>query len=246
MLARGGQFALGNNRSTVSKQEQYREAMDKFEHHVVYRNLGMVVAGVIVLLQAVCLAILPWGAATLGWIPLFLLAYVLADFVNGIIHMMMDNTDDYTSVIGPLVAAFHRHHHVPRYRDRPILVVFCAENGMKNWLAIYMVGLVSILNHVPAAVAFTLLAFSLLSSAAELSHYLCHNSKHRFVRALQSARILLHPDHHRVHHESDNTHYAFLNGMTNPLVNFIAKRVCPAGYVTTTDAHSAPYYQERP
>lgn len=230
----------------MSKQEEYRQAMDKFERHVVYRNLGAVVAGVIVFLQAVCLAILPWGAATLAWIPLFLLAYVLADFVNGIIHMMMDNTDDYTSVIGPLVAAFHRHHHVPRYRDRPVLIVFCAENGMKNWLAIYMIGLVSILSHLPAAVAFTLLAFSLLSSAAELSHYLCHNSKHRFVRALQAARIILHPDHHRVHHESDNTHYAFLNGMTDPLVNFIARRVCPAGYVNKTDAHSAPYYKERP
>ncbi len=230
----------------MSKQEQYRRAMDKFEHHVVYRNLGAVVAGIIVLLQFVCLALLPWSAATLAWIPLFLLAYVLADFVNGLIHMMMDNTDDYTSVIGPLVAAFHRHHHVPGYRNRPALVVFFAENSMKNWLAVYMVGLVAVLIHLPAAVAFTLLAFSLLSSAAELSHYLCHNSTHRFVRALQWARILLHPNHHRAHHQADNTHYAFLNGMSNPLLNLIARRIYPGGYVGSTDAHSASYYQENP
>jgi sterol desaturase/sphingolipid hydroxylase (fatty acid hydroxylase superfamily) len=228
----------------MSKQEQYRRAMDKFEHHLVYRNLGTVVAAVIVLLQAVCLALLPWGAATLAWIPLFVLAYVLADFVNGLIHMVMDNTADYTSVIGPLVAAFHRHHHVPKYRDRPVLIVLLAENSMKNWLAVYMLGLVAVLGFLPPALAFTLLAFSLLSSVAELSHYLCHNSTHRFVRALQSARILLHPNHHRMHHEADNTHYAFLNGMTNPLVNWIAKRVYPGGYVETTDAHSAPYYHE--
>lgn len=229
----------------MSKQEQYRRAIGRFERHFVYRNLGAVVAAVIVLLQVVCLALLPWGAATLAWIPLFVFAYILADFVNGVIHMLMDNTEDYTSVIGPLVAAFHRHHHVPRYRDRPVLVVYCAENGMKNWLAVYMVVLVAVLGYLPAAVAFTLLAFSLLSSVAELSHYLCHNSTHPFVRALQRARILLHPDHHRMHHEADNTHYAFLNGMTDPLVNLIAKRVCPDGYVTTTDAHSAPYYRDR-
>jgi sterol desaturase/sphingolipid hydroxylase (fatty acid hydroxylase superfamily) len=160
--------------------------------------------------------------------------------------MVMDNADDYTSVIGPLVAAFHQHHHVPKYRDRPAALVFLAENGMKNWLAVYMILLVVVQHHLPASLAFMLLAFSLLSSFAELSHYLCHNSTHRFVRLLQSARVLLHPEHHRVHHEADNTHYAFLNGMTNPLVNWIARRVYPNGYVETTDTHSAPYFHESP
>jgi sterol desaturase/sphingolipid hydroxylase (fatty acid hydroxylase superfamily) len=230
----------------MSKQEQYRLAMEKFERHVVYRNLGTVVAAVIVLLQIVGLVMLPWGEASLAWILLFLLAYVLADFINGLIHMVMDNADDYTSVIGPLVAAFHQHHHVPKYRDRPAALVFLAENGMKNWLAVYMILLIVVLHHLPPAWAFLLLAFSLLSSLAELSHYLCHNSTHRFVRVLQSMRILLHPDHHRVHHEADNTHYAFLNGMTNSLVNWIAKRVYPSGYVETTDAHSAPYFRKSP
>lgn len=228
----------------MNKQEQYRVAMSKFERHRVYRNLGTVVASVIVMLQLCCLVMLPWSSASLAWIPLFILAYVLADFVNGVIHMIMDNTDDYTSVIGPLVAAFHRHHHVPRYRDRPVWLVFLAENSMKNWLAVYMVGLVAVFPYLPAEWAFTLLMFSLLSSFAELSHYLCHNSTHRFVRALQSARIILHPEHHRLHHEADNTHYAFLNGMTNPVINFIAKRLYPEGYVNKTDAHSASYYNE--
>ncbi len=222
----------------MNKQEQYQLAMEKFERHPVYRNLGTVVAAVIV--------VLPWESASLAWIPLFLFAYVLADFVNGLIHMMMDNADDYTSVIGPLVAAFHQHHHVPKYRDRPVLLVFLAENGMKNWLAVYMIALVAAFSFLPAALAFTLLAFSLLSSFAELAHYLCHNSTHWFVRLLQSARVILHPEHHRVHHEADNTHYAFLNGMTNPIVNWIARRVYPDGYVETTDAHSAPYYHEVP
>lgn len=228
----------------MNKQEQYREAMQKYERQFVYRWLGTVVATTIVLLQAVCLARLPWGEASLVWIALFLLAYVLADFVNGLIHMVMDNAEGYSSVIGPLIAAFHQHHQLPEYRNRPAFVVFLAENSMKNWLAVYMVGLVLLMSSLPPAVAFLLLAFSILSSFAELSHYLCHNSSSRFVRALQRARLLLHPDHHRMHHEADNTHYAFLNGMTNPLINFIARRAYPNGYVTTTDAHSAPYFRK--
>ena len=228
----------------MNKQEQYRAAMEKYEHHLVYRHLGKLVAAVIVALQLVCLTLLPWEAATPAWILLFLLAYVLADFVNGLIHMMMDHAEGYTSIIGPLVAAFHRHHHVPRYHDRPILLVLVAENGMKCWLAVYMVLLVAVLHLLPAPLAFLFLMFSLLSSVAELSHYLCHNSTHPLVRALQRARILLHPEHHRAHHEQDNTHYAFLNGMSDPLLNGIAKRLYPEGYAATTEAHSAPYYRE--
>lgn len=229
----------------TSKQEQYRRAMERYESHLVYRHLGSAVATVIVVLQVVCLTLLPWSDASATWILLFLLAYVLADFINGAIHMVMDHADDYTSVIGPLVAAFHRHHHVPRYRDRSVLVVLLAENGMKVWLAIYMIALTALLGLLPAGLAFTLLMFSLLSSLAELSHYLCHNSTHRLVRALQRLRILLHPEHHRLHHEGDNQHYAFLNGMTDPLLNAIAKRLYPDGYVATTEAHSAPYYREQ-
>lgn len=227
----------------MDKQRQYRRAMERYERHPVYRHLGSVVASVIVGLQVVCLALLPWSAASWTWALLFLLAYVLADFINGAIHMLMDNTDHYTSVIGPLVAAFHRHHQLPQYRDRSILVVLCAENGMKVWLAIYMIVLAGIMQFLPAGLAFTLLMFSLLSSFAELSHFLCHNSTHPVVRWLQRARILLHPEHHRLHHEADNTHYAFLNGMTDPLLNWIAKRLFPEGYASTTDAHSAPYYR---
>lgn len=47
-----------------------------------------------------------------------------------------------------------------------------------------------------------------------------------------------------MHHEADYTHYAFLNGMTNPLINWIAKWAYPSGYATTTDRHSAPYFQQ--
>ena len=226
----------------MDKQDQYRQAMEKYERHVVYRSIGPIVALVIVSLQVVSIAYLQWTEASYSWILLLALAYVCADFINGIVHMIMDNADDYTSVIGPFVAAFHRHHHRPIYRQRNVILVFITENGMKNWLAVYMVILVAFQSSMSAPLAFALVAISLWSSVAELSHYLCHNSTHWLVRILQGARIILHPEHHRVHHESDNTHYGFLNGMTDPVINAIARNLHPAGYAETTDKHGESYY----
>lgn len=226
----------------MDKQEQYRQAMEKYENHAVYRNIGSVVALIIVSLQLASIASVQWEEASYSWIVLLAMAYIVADFVNGIVHMVMDNHDDYTSIIGPLVAAFHRHHHQPIYRQRHFFLAFLTENGMKNWLAIYMIAIVSLNGVVSAPAFFGLAAFSIWSSVAELSHYLCHNSSHRFVRLLQSLRIILHPEYHRVHHESDNTHYGFLNGMTDPVINWTAKRLYPKGYIATTDAHARDYY----
>jgi len=47
----------------------------------------------------------------------------LADFVNGLAHMYMDNADDYVVSYGPLIAAFHQHHRVPAYKIKPIVAV---------------------------------------------------------------------------------------------------------------------------
>jgi hypothetical protein len=46
--------------------------------------------------------------------------------------------------------------------------------------------------------------------------------------------------HHARHHLADNVDYAFLNGLTDPLLNVIAKKLYP-GYKDTTDLHYAAY-----
>jgi sterol desaturase/sphingolipid hydroxylase (fatty acid hydroxylase superfamily) len=83
-----------------------------------------------------------------------------------------------------------------------------------------------------------LIYVGVLSSIAEVSHYLCHSSNSRLAMSVGNLRVLLPKRHHARHHLEDNRNYAFLNGCTDPLLNLIASLVYP-GYKQTTDTHYA-------
>ena len=57
------------------------------------------------------------------------------------------------------------------------------------------------------------------------------------VKFLQKYNILLSPSHHRYHHSHDNMNYAFLNGLSDPLINIIAKKMKFTGYKNNADQH---------
>lgn len=80
----------------------------------------------------------------------------------------------------------------------------------------------------------------ILSSVAEVSHYLCHTSSSPLAIRLGNCRIFLGKRHHAVHHLQDNRNYAFLNGLTDPLINAIAVG-WGRGYKQHTDLHYAAY-----
>lgn len=217
--------------------------MDRYYSVAAYAYLRVVVSASVVLLQLAALTLVPWGSLTLATLALgFLAAYLLADFLNGVVHMVMDNTDAYGGVIGPLVAVFHLHHKTPRYQDSSPAAIYVLESGSKHWLVPYLCVLVyaQAQGSLPGGVSLVLTLVGVLSSVAEVSHYLCHNSTHPLVRALQRVRLLLPPEHHAVHHSRDNVRYAFLNGITDPLIDAIAKRSC-GGYVGRVDLHVQKY-----
>lgn len=172
----------------------------------------------------------------------FIIAYLLTDFINGFIHMVMDNTDNYTSIFGPFIANFHRHHQTPMYTKRPIPIVYFNESGAKIWLVPYLIFVIVLLLgfNMSPMLLHALVYIGILSSVAEISHYLCHTSNSKIVRFLGRYRILLSRQHHELHHQCDNMHYAFLNGVSDSILNWIAKRIYP-GYKKTTDLHFAHY-----
>jgi len=228
----------------MGKVQEYENAMGTYHRSFFFRNIGLLVAVVVVSLQAVSLVNVPWSWEMLSaqYLACFIVAYLATDFINGFVHMWMDNNNDYDSAIGPLVAVFHLHHKAPAYRSHHPLAIYFFESGSKNWLVVYL-GLVILAQQafsLPASLSFILASVGVLSSVAELSHYWCHNSSHPIIRGLQRVGILLSPEHHEVHHSRDNTHYAFLNGATDPLLNFIAKRMFD-GYRERADLHAAAY-----
>jgi hypothetical protein len=227
----------------ADKQQQFNAAMERYEKTPGYQLAGRAVSLVNVSLQAVlAVLVLPQSIGLPAQVLTFMAAFVCADFVNGLVHLYMDSNDDYESLAGPLVASFHLHHRTPRYVRQPIIAVYYHESGSKLWLAPFLAGAVATVwtGAVTGVAAYGALYFSVLSSLSEVSHYLCHTQQPRAVRLLGDARILLPIRHHMRHHFEDNVNYAFLNGLTDPLLNVIARAVC-RGYKNTTDMHYAAY-----
>ena len=227
----------------TEKQLEFNRAMEKFNSSRLYTGFGTFIATASVSLQALLLYGLFTQPISFGvHILAFVLAFAMADLVNGLIHMVWDHHENYTSIYGPLVAQFHLHHLTPKYTKKPLPLVYFHETGAKVWLTPYLLIVWVLMNWVslPPLLLPVLVYFGVLSSVAEVSHYLCHTSNSKLAKALANVGFLLSWKHHMKHHGRDNYNYAFLNGMSDPLINWIASRLYP-GYKQTTDLHFANY-----
>ncbi len=225
------------------KQDQFISAMERYYSMKIYGYIGKLVSITNVSLQMIlAYLILRIPIDPLSQALTFLAAYFLTDFINGLVHMIMDHNEDYESVYGPLVASFHLHHQTPKYTKKSLPVVYFNETGAKIWLApfLFLVLFLVVQTGLDPLVLHLLLYIGLLSSFAEVSHYLCHTSDSKTVNYLGRVGILLSREHHALHHELDNKNYAFLNGLSDPLINRIATAFLE-GYKNTTDQHYAYY-----
>jgi hypothetical protein len=230
-----------------TKQLQFVAAMQRYEERSSYQLINKLVSWFNVPLQVVLMILAVRMKISFGWqIFALLIAYALADFVNGLVHLYMDHNDDYSSMVGPFVASFHLHHDIPRYSDKPLIKVYIDESGYKLWLAFFLIFLSALFtwSAVPPLLLCIGAYFAVFSSIAEVSHYLCHNSTSKVVRQLQRVWILLPKKHHMQHHRVDNVNYAFLNGMSDPVINWIAAHFY-SGYKAKTDLHTALYQYKR-
>jgi len=226
------------------KQMQFNAAMELYSSRGVYKGFGYLVALANVTVQAVLVyLVVPHSIGLFAQLLVFICAYLSTDFINGLVHMYMDHNDNYDSLAGPLIANFHLHHKIPKYKINPILIVYFAETGSKVWLVVYLAMVLALLCMFPVhpMLAYFLVYVGILSSIAEVSHYLCHTSNSRLTLIFSKYGLLLSKKHHARHHLEDNLNYAFLNGWSDQLLNLIAKQFYP-GYKNTTDRHYANYY----
>jgi len=247
MLAR---TVLGTSREDAGaeslrrKQEEFLRAISLYETVPFYKWTGIAVSVANVSLQAwlVFHGMRGWSGI-LSEVAAFVAAVLVADFVNGVVHLVMDRASGYRSFVGPFVANFHLHHRIPAYRRRNLFAVCFLESGSKfwlvAWLAVTALVLPVVMSWSPAWAHF-LVWTGILSSWAEVSHYMCHTTRYRAQGALERIGLVLSRRGHSRHHAEDNVDYAFLNGWTNPVLNILAKRISP-GYKAGTDQHMALY-----
>ncbi len=227
----------------TDKQAEFNDAMERYDRLRWIRWTSKLASFFNVALQLTLAAlVLP---ISIGWawqLAVLVVAYFVADLVNGWVHLYMDCSDTYRSMTGPFFAAFHLHHRTPRYRRRSLPLVYFEESGAKLWLVVVQLLMVAglCLHLVSGVFAYFVLYFAVLSSVAEVSHYLCHTPQTRVGQLLARMGLLLSARYHARHHREDNVQYAFLNGMSDPLLNLLAQRFY-TGYKTTTDTHYARY-----
>lgn len=223
------------------KQKQFNAALELYISRPGYKLFGTFVAIANLSLQGWLLwQIIPRSIGVAGQIAAILGAWLLADFINGLVHMYMDDNDRYDSLAGPLIANFHLHHKTPLYNPRNLAVVYFVESGSKIWLVpcLAALALLTQLDGVSPLMLHLLVYAGVLSSVAEVSHYLCHTSLSPVAIFLGNCGILLSKRRHAIHHLQDNVGYAFLNGVSDPLINLLAARFS-RGYKQHTDLHYA-------
>ena len=224
------------------KQIAFNNAMKKYHEKKIYQYIYKLVSILNISMQFYLLYWLFFvNIEWYSFIGLFLLSYFMTDFINGYVHMYMDNNDSYQSFVGPFIASFHLHHRTPNYRKFSIFRIYFNESGSKFWLVPFlMLTVILSLFSVNEYFLLSLIFIGILSSVAEVSHFLCHNSNSKIVLFLQKMNILLSMEHHASHHEKDNQSYAFLNGMSDFLLDRIASKVY-GGYKENSDLHAMTY-----
>ncbi|MDQ7045054.1 MAG: fatty acid desaturase CarF family protein [Sulfurimonas sp.] len=227
------------------KQKEFNAAMLRYHDIKYYQLTYKVVSTINITLEIILLYVLFTLSIPFIWIvPALIISYFIADFINGLVHLYMDNNDSYNTFYGAFVSSFHLHHKLQKYKDNNLFLVYFNESGTKFWLIPYL-GLTLSLSFTSLndIVLFIMILTGILSSFAEVSHYLCHNSNSKTVLFLQHLGLLLKKNHHKKHHQEDNIGYAFLNGMSDPLINKIASKFYK-GYKYNSDTHYQMYEGE--
>lgn len=155
-----------------------------------------------------------------------LLGLVCGDFVSGLVHWAADTYgEEQTPVIGrSLVKPFRIHHVRPSEICEHDLVETIGNTCILAAPPLALILYVATYGETSAPASFAVFTAAVtigVTVATNQFHKWAHQDEPpRVVRALQSARLILHPAQHREHHTAPfETSYSITNGWLNPLLN---------------------------
>ena len=167
-----------------------------------------------------------WGTLIAAVIVGGLVAWMLADFVSGLIHWFADTYgSENMPLFGPwLIKPFRQHHLYPRDICTHDLVLTIGnsctiampfESGL-----LYLMLSDEEVTFTQALVAFVLNLFAMAVVATNLFHRWAHAEKTSWlILRLQRSGLLLSTAHHDLHHTSPfDSNYCITNGWLNPLL----------------------------
>jgi sterol desaturase/sphingolipid hydroxylase (fatty acid hydroxylase superfamily) len=183
-----------------------------------------------------CVANLYLALGQFDWVTLILaiaiglpLAWVLADFVSGLVHWFADSygADD-TPLFGPwLIRPFRQHHVYPRDICTHGLVLAignsCTLAVPLQAGVLYLLLTEDEVSITRAFLAFVTNLFTIAMVATNVLHKWAHAEKTNWlISRLQRLRVFLSPAHHHLHHTKPfDSNYCITNGWLNPLLERI-------------------------
>jgi plasmanylethanolamine desaturase len=148
-----------------------------------------------------------------------------ADLVSGFVHWIFDTWgSSHTAVIGPLAIRTFREHHAD---PTAALGHDFIETSGHNFALSAVASLGGLLSTTPLP-AYVMLVLAVFVAFTNQIHKWAHAPRPpRIVRVLQASRLILHPSHHRAHHDGRHTrHYCITTGWLDAPLH--ALRVWPA------------------
>ena len=164
----------------------------------------------------------------------------LADFLTGLIHLLMDCTPlSLRSVedrpkLEWAAYGFILHHAWPtNWNTNDIYYAGLLRAGFLFYLPVTLVALAGFDAAVSPRTTIALLACSHSGIFTQFSHAAAHgrwrNSPfaNGVIQTLQTCGVLLRPADHHLHHTNLSTNYAILTGWSNPLLNLVYRAIRP-------------------
>jgi hypothetical protein len=220
-----GNAAASAKRAGYSGIEEKSGPLHSFVEHVMTFAFPLIFVANFYLavreLDWVSLAVVVVAGAPIAWI--------LADFVSGVVHWFADTygADD-TPLFGPwLIKPFRQHHLFPRdicTHDLVLTIGNSCTVAMPFQAGIFYL-LISDedVSVTKAALSFVFNLFAMAMVATNVLHKWAHAEKtNRVIAFLQRSRLFLSPAHHDVHHTKPfDSYYCITNGWLNPLLERI-------------------------
>ncbi len=177
--------------------------------HRAYELSGIV--GAIVMAGWLLVRIVQTEHVSFAWWWMTLAAFIgvlAADFTSGFVHWMFDTWGSVdTPIVGRIAIRTFRHHHVD---EKAITRHDFVETNGHNFALSLLPGTVGVLLVRPETatsldvfIGMALLGLAVVNTWTSQIHKWAHTDERpRIVRLLQRSRIILHPEHHSVHHKS--------------------------------------------
>jgi len=171
------------------------------------------------------------GVSLLGpMVPLAILAgYLFADFASGFVHWLGDNygSEDWP-IIGPGFIRPFRHHHVaPKDICDHGFVELNGNNCMASLMTFWWATIPAVTpesGHLVVFLGFFWLAVAWFTFATNQFHSWAHvDQPPRLVKWLQNKRLVLHPEHHQIHHTPPHHQaYCITTGLLDKPLRWLA------------------------